>query len=184
MVHTLLEYGANPLVGAGSFVSFIYQAVSFGDVEMTHALLERGAWLADSYQELLDVSSEAGNFGFSELLKKCDIRGDHQYNRLGLPVKRGESDNEKRLARRSHGQNISGQQLRPRYLPALLQIIRLQGQKGEWTGIKAVIILQTMFTNLPERLLDLFRQNIGNIQMIFMELAQGSRASKSLSQRA
>lgn len=108
---------------------------------MTRALLERGAWLSDSYGELLDVSSEAGNSELSEILKQYDIRGDHQYNSLGLPDKRGESNYEDRLSRRSHDQSLSEKQLRPRYLPALLQIIRLQGQKGKWTGIKAVKVL-------------------------------------------
>lgn len=180
VVETLLRYGASPLARAGSYVSPIYQAVSFGDVEMTRLLLEYGAWLDMNYQELLDIAAEAGSKELRDILEKYDIRNLHRPKRLEEgDGKSRRYDDQQRLSR------LKGQSLthvtRTKLMPALIELLRLKGQRGKWTGIKAVKVLRVAYAeNVPEYVLRIMEQNLQNIRKVLMDLMQGGAEAKKL----
>lgn len=175
VVRTLLRYGANPLIEAGPFISPIYQAVSFEDVKMTEMLLEKGAWLCKDYQELLDLATESRNHEIWGLLQEYDIRDLHKRLRL-------KAEN-----------RLSGSNLRPnpdqrkvgewdyRLIPTLMEILRLKGRKGKWTGIKAVKVIRIAYGDeVPERLLAFMSQNLELIQKTVTDLLTGGDHERAL----
>ena len=168
VVRTLLKHGANPIAGAGSFISPVYQAVSFGDVEMTHMLLEGGAWLSKDYVELLDLAEETGNDELWDLLQDYDIRNLHRRKRV-------KENPDRRPQRPIHKYStIRSDELGLRDLMAtLVEVWRLKGQKGKWTGTKAIKILRLIYGNyVPEKLLDFLGQNLQTMHIILKNLSE------------
>ena len=178
VVRTLLKYGANPFAEAGSFISPIYQAVSFGDVEMARLLLEKGAWLNKNYQELLDLAAETGNDDLYATLVTYDIRGLHRRKRLGqanTPV----PNLQKHSLRRSNAASLACQSRN--IMPALLEALNLKGQKGKWTGIKAVKVLRKAYADdVPENLVVFLGAHLNQIQKILEDLLQGGERERAL----
>ena len=175
VVKTLLRYGANPLVGAGPFISPIYQAVSFEDVKMTEMLLEKGAWLCNDYQELLDLATESRNHEIGNLLKEYDIRDLHK--RLLLKAENRRSG---RNLRPNPDQRIASKRDYS-LMPALMEILRLKGRKGKWTGIKAVKVIRIAYGNeVPEDLLAFMSQHLESIQKVVTDLVMGGDRERAL----
>ena len=176
VVQTLLKYGANPLTGAGSYISPVYQAVSFEDVEMTRLLLEKGAWLSKDYQELLDLAAETGKDDLRDVLKEYDIRNLHQSKRLVKGDRRS-----RRHDSMSHSDEQGLTDRKPnRVMLALFEIWQLKGQKGKWTGVKAIKVLRTAYANdVPDGLLDFLSNHLKDIQGILTGLIQGAAQIES-----
>lgn len=174
VVETLLRYGANPLVAAGPFISPIYQAVSFGDVKMTELLLEKGAWLTKDYQELLDLAMETRNHGIWDLLKEYDIRNLHKVKSLE------EDSGQSHRKLRSTDKGVLKQ--RPReVMPALMEMLRLKGRKGKWTGIKAVKVLRIYYGDqIDEHVLRFISQHLTSIQTILTDVIKGGNHERAL----
>ncbi len=180
VVQTLLRYGANPIARSGSYISPIYQAVSFEDVEMARLLFEKGAWLSKNYQELLDLAAETGNKELCDVLEEYDIRNLHKRKRVGEGDRKSRQYDDKQQSYRSDDQRLTN---RPSYklLPALVEMLRLKGQKGKWTGIKAIKVLRIAYAdNVPEILLDFMEPNLNGIQEILTDLVHGGAHERSL----
>ena len=180
VVQTLLKYGANPLAEVGSYISPIYQAVSFGDVEMVRLLLEKGAWLSKNYQELLDLAAETGNGELCDVLREYDIRNLHKRKRLGEGGRAPRKSDNKHSSRLSDHQGLTDRRSYE-LMPALVEILQLQGQKGKWTGIKAIKVLRKAYAdNVPEDLLDFIGEHLNDVQKILTDLVQGGTRERSL----
>ena len=176
IVQMLLRHRADPLAHAGSFVSPIYQAVSFGDVEMARLLLEKGAWLSEDYHELQDVAIEQDNSGLCELLNEYDIRRFR-----GRPTHRIQNGGEHEEGKGLHSKT---NQLKPleekrdlTYNPkekawlALFKVIQLQGQRGKWTGIKAIRVLHALYPDeVPESTVNSLREGLPTIEKLLFIL--------------
>ena len=175
IVQMLLRSGANPMVNAGSFVSPVYQAVSFEDVEMVKLLLEGGAWLSENYDELQDIAIERGNNMLCELLTKYDIRRFHQRRQVrdGKGDEQdGTLDNETNQLSHLKEQRDLSHGSKARALPALFKIMQLKGRKGKWTGIKGILVLREYFADdVPEQVIDLFRRHYQATELLLFELA-------------
>lgn len=183
VVKMLLDFNANPLAKEGPFISPIYYAVSFHDEDMVHLLLEKGAWLSKDYQELLDVASESGNKDLCQLLNLYDIRNLHiqkglqRHRRRGLLQDRGTAVSAKSTSLSS-------------ILLLVSDVWSLKGQKGKWTGIKAIKLLRKLYgDNVPAGLLDVLGADpvIGGIRQLlhpdrFSEIVinYGSRSDEHL----
>ena len=166
VVNTLLKHGASPVAGAGSFVSPVYQAVSFEDVDMTHMLLERGAWLSKDYIELLDLAKETGNNDLCDLLRRYDIRNLHQSAHI-----EGDHDRKPQNPKDQISPQRSNQLSFRKVMPALLEVFKLKGQKGKWTGMKAIKVLRVAYgEDVPDNVLNLLGTNLGTIQELLMML--------------
>lgn len=183
IVNELLRYGANPISGAGTFVSPIYQAVSFEDIEMTHMLLEKGAWLTREYGELLDLAAETGNVDLCILLQGYDICNLHERKQIG--------ENRHRQQRKSQRKTLSNrvdERGLIELMPALLEIWSLRGQKGKWTGTKAIKVLRLIYgDNIPLPILDLLRHNLHGMHVILKILSKvkvSTRGSPEIEGRA
>ena len=171
VVRTLLKYGANPIAEAGSFISPVYQAVSFKDVELTHMLLEAGAWLSKDYVELLDLAEETGNDELCVLLQDYDIRNLHRRKRINRD-------------RRGPVKSVSNQldDLGFRDLVSTaVEVWRLKGQKGKWTGSKAIKILRLIYGDyIPDNLLNMLSQNLPTMHTILKNLSERDIATKRI----
>lgn len=179
IVQMLLRRGANPLAKAGSFVSPTYQAVSFEDVEMVRLLLEKGAWLSEDYQELYDVATERGNAGLCELLKEYDIRRSRPRDRITDGGRRRGNEEARRLHGKSQPFNSREEQrdltygVKTQALDALFEVIQLRGQKGKWTGIKAIRVLRIFFDDdVPEGTIDYLREHYAFLEKLLFNLVQ------------
>ncbi|KAL8885425.1 MAG: hypothetical protein Q9215_006715 [Flavoplaca cf. flavocitrina] len=183
IVNELLRYGANPISGAGTFVSPIYQAVSFEDIEMTHMLLEKGAWLTREYDELLDLAAETGNGDLCILLQGYDICNLHERKQTGENRHRQQREwQRKTLSDRVDGRGL----IEP--MPAVLELWSMRGQKGKWTGTKAIKVLRMIYgDNIPLLILDILRENLHNMHVILSGFSKGevsTRGSPEIEDRA
>ena len=171
VVRTLLKHGANPIARAGSFISPVYQAVSFEDVEMTHMLLEGGAWLSQDYIELLDLAEETGNEELCVLLQDYDIRNLHRRKQIG-----GKRDGEQRSID-SRSNELGFKDL----MSTAVEVWRLKGQKGKWTGTKAIKILRLIYgNNIPENTLRLLGQNLQSMHTILQTWSEKDLSTKKV----
>ena len=187
VVKMLLDFNANPLAKEGPFISPIYYAVSFHDEDMVRLLLEKGAWLSKDYQELLDVASESGNEDLCRLLNLYDIRNLHIQKGLQRPRRRGLLQNTGTAAS-SKSISLSSIML------LMSDVWSLKGQKGKWTGIKAIKLLRKLYgDNVPAGLLNALGEDfvIGGIRQLlnpdrFSEIVinYGSRPDEQLRLRA
>lgn len=148
VVKMLLDFNADPLAKEGLFISPVYHAVSFHDEDMVHLLLEKGVWLSKDYQELLDVASESGNKDLCHLLDLYDVRNLHKQKRLHRDRRRGLLE-DRRTA-------VTDKLSSPSFIMVLMSDVwSLKGQKGKWTGIKAIKLLRKLYgDNVPAGLLD------------------------------
>lgn len=176
VVHTLLRHGASPIAGAGSFVSPVYQAVSFEDVGMTHVLLERGAWLSKDYIELLDLAKEIGNIELCELMRRYDIRNLHKASHIEEDHNRKQQKSkDKVLSHHSDGLGLRD------LMPAFVEVFRLKGQRGKWTGIKAIQVLRVAYgDNVPNDVLNLLGANLETMQKLLMILLKHGTPTSGL----
>ena len=157
-VKLLLRYRANVFTPGGRYISAIYQAVDFSNVEVTHMLLEKGAWLTDDYGELLDLAAERGNHYIRNELETYDVR-DFQPARgvleqsssrgkrstTPLQLRSGEKDQDQDMVKRQTSNSL--QRSGPVGVVLLLEAARLRGQGGKWTGIKGVTLLRLALAN-------------------------------------
>ena len=179
VVNTLLKHGANPIAGAGSFVSPVYQAVSFEDIEMTKMLLERGGWLSKDYIELLDLAKETGNNELCDLIRNYDIRKLHQSSQIQMGHDGKPQSSKVQVSQRSNQLSFR------KVMPALLEIFKLKGQKGKWTGMKAIKVLHVAYgDDVPDDVLNLLSTNLGAIQQLLMMLVKNEWPAKSGSTKA
>ena len=176
VVRTLLKHGANPIAGAGSFISPIYQAVSFEDVEMTHMLLEGGGWLCKDYIELLDLAEETGNHELCDLLQDYDIRNLHRRNRIREKLeRRPQRSVDKKASKRSGELGLRD------LMATVVEVWRLKGQKGKWTGTKAIKILRLIYgDDIPEHLLSVLGQNLQVMHIILKNLSEKNVATRKI----
>ena len=175
VVRTLLKHGANPIAGAGSFISPVYQAVSFEDVEMTHMLLEGGAWLSKDYIELLDLAEETGNEELCDLLQDYDIRNLHRRKRIREKPERRPQSVDKKASKRSGELGLRD------IMATVVEVWRLKGQKGKWTGTKAIKILRLIYgDDIPEHLLSVLGQNLQAMHVILKKLSEGDVITRKI----
>ena len=139
---------------------------------MTEMLLEKGAWLCNDYQELLDLATESHNHEMGDLLKEYDIRDLHK--RLLLKAENRRSG---RNLHPSPDQRIADYSL----MPALMEMLRLKGRKGKWTGIKAVKVIRIAYGNeVPEDLLAFMSQHLESLQKIVTDLVMGGNRERGV----
>ena len=163
IVSFLLRHQAEVLVDCGRYVSALYQAVSHSHEEIVYLLLERGAWLSQGYNELLDLAAERGNEAIMDLLVEYDVRKIH-YDLRAYREYRG------RLERRSKysnkGQEISmtsGAVLRA----VISQALMLKGSHGTWQGRKGVEVLKAALeAGAPESVIDSIGDNLKTVSSV------------------
>lgn len=159
LARDLLASKANVLAHGGQYVNALYQAVSFSDISMAHLLLEKGAWLSENYLEILDVAAENGNRHMSRMLEDYDVRGLWKRRLIDQQQQSSESgsDVNDNLTYVPYDERRAME--KPRSLPlvraVMLEAFALKGQRGKWTGIKAVRLLQTAIRmGASERIID------------------------------
>lgn len=163
IVSFLLRHQAEVLVDCGRYVSALYQAVSHSNEEIVYLLLERGAWLSQGYNELLDLAAERGNEAIMDLLVEYDVRKIH-FDLRAYREYRG------RLERRSKytnkGQEISmtsGAVLRA----VISQALMLKGSHGTWQGRKGVEVLKAALeAGAPESVIDSIGNNLKTVSSV------------------
>jgi ankyrin repeat protein len=173
VVKTLLSYGANVFTAGGRYISALYQAVDFGHTEIAHMLLEKGAWMTEDYRELLDLAAERGNRDIRRELELYDVRQMHLLKSPSIGIR--ETNVEQHKAGTNQVSNVFEdfvvkyelgihQSTKPRQtslqkntklgVSVLLEMGKLKGQVGKWTGIKGVKLLRVALENgFPERMI-------------------------------
>lgn len=202
----LAQAGADVLAEGGRYISALYQAVESRDLELTHMLLERGAWLTKDYRELLEMANERGSHEIVQELEKYDVRRIHvQLNRtiehrsilgtLGTgagdqSVSTGQAEAVRRataLNTAGESRRMSGHETEPygRKYSAMLsaclaQFFRLKGGEGKWTGIKGVKLLQTALDKgASDSLVNLLGQHLGNVKKLLQILSTVAQERQS-----
>ena len=163
IVSFLLRHQAEVLVDCGRYISALYQAVSHSNEEIVYLLLERGAWLSQGYNELLDLAAERGNEAIMDLLVEYDVRKIH-YDLRAYREYRG------RLERRSKYSNkgqelsmISGAVLRA----VISQALMLKGSHGTWQGRKGVEVLKAALeAGAPESVINSIGDNLKTVSSV------------------
>ena len=163
IVSFLLRHQAEVLVDCGRYVSALYQAVSHSNEEIVYLLLERGAWLSQGYNELLDLAAERGNEAIMDLLVEYDVRKIH-YDLRAYHEYRG------RLERRSKYNN-KGQELSMTsgaVLRAVIsQALMLKGSHGTWQGRKGVEVLKAALeAGAPESVINSIGDNLKTVSSV------------------
>jgi hypothetical protein len=183
---SLLKAGADILAHGGKYISAIYQAVDFGDADLAKMLLEKGAWLTNDYRELLDLAAERGSRGITRMLEDYDVRklyllpapkpkiaelpdpGSSERTEAGS---QNDLDFENGLVQSRSSDTLEKRRPAPSPLTVIkaigLQALYLKGQRGKWTGIKGVKILQAAFeVGVPETILEKIRPHMSQYQDI------------------
>ncbi|KAJ9603770.1 hypothetical protein H2200_011956 [Cladophialophora chaetospira] len=140
----LLRHKANVLASGGQYINALYQAVSFSDIDMAHLLLERGAWLSENYLEVLDLAAEDGNRNMMRMLEDYDVRSLWKKRLLDQHSTDSGYETNDEVA------YVPFDERRALAKPTTLSLVKavvlegfsLKGQRGKWTGIKAVRLLQ------------------------------------------
>lgn len=141
----LIRKRAKVLATGGQYVNALYQAVSFSDISMAHMLLEKGAWLSHNYFEIQDLALENGNRNMIRMLEDYDVRGLWKKRLLERESSGSGNDANDSVTylpydeRRALEKRSSLSLVRA----VLMEALSLKGQRGKWTGIKAVRLLQT-----------------------------------------
>ena len=179
-VKQLLRYRADVFVSGGRYVSALYQAVDFGNVDITHMLLEKGAWLTGDYGELLDLAAERGEGEIRRELELYDVRGLHLSRDGARQKPKREQETKSKDADDVVERRAFGSLQKNGSLGVILfwEAAKLQGLEGKWTGIKGVKILQVALENgFSEDVIDKIRPHIHSwpsIQKFFAD-AVGER---------
>lgn len=183
---SLLKAGADILAHGGKYISAVYQAVDFGDADLAKMLLEKGAWLTNDYRELLDLAGERGNRGITRMLEDYDVRklyllpapkpeiaelpdswspeGTEAGSQSDLDVENGSVQRRSRDTLEKRGPTPSALTV---VKTIGLQALYLKGQRGKWTGIKGVKILQAAFeVGVSETILEGIRPHMSTYQDI------------------
>jgi len=189
IVRALLKKGANVLDHSGEFINPLYQAVDFSDVGLAHLLLEKGAWLTQDYHEILDLAAEIGSPDMIRMLEDYDVRMLHRKSE-------GPSSN-RRLPESSHTNDGSDDGIwYPRQYGSVssitdnrravkpmsvvravaVQALMLKGQRGKWTGIKAVRLLKTAIQcGISESIIDQVTPFLSSYQKLVDFLGRASQ---------
>ncbi|ETN38534.1 uncharacterized protein HMPREF1541_06570 [Cyphellophora europaea CBS 101466] len=175
----LLRRKVDVLADGGRHISAIYQAVNFSDLALAKILLEKGAWLTPSYQELMDLAAERDNLEMQQLLRKYDVKSLH----LNSARSRSRSRNNDLPSlshttwtqSRSPPQPASAGTLTdtivngilkdpgPILKTLVLQTLVLKGQRGKWTGIKGVTVLrEAIKAGMPDGVVDRLAPHLGD----------------------
>jgi hypothetical protein len=183
---SLLKAGADILAHGGKYISAIYQAVDFGDADLAKMLLEKGAWLTNDYRELLDLAAERGNRGITRMLEDYDVRKLYllpapKPKIAELPDSRSSEgteaesqtdlDLENGFVQSRSRDTLEKRRPAPSPLTVIkaigLQALYLKGQRGKWTGIKGVKILQAALeVGVPETIIEKIRPHMSTYQDI------------------
>jgi hypothetical protein len=183
---SLLKAGADILAHGGKYISAVYQAVDFGDADLAKMLLEKGAWLTNDYRELLDLAGERGNRGITRMLEDYDVRKLYllpapKPEIAGLPDSwpsegteagsQSDLDVENGSVQRRSRDTLEKRRPTPSALTVVktigLQALYLKGQRGKWTGIKGVKILQAALeVGVSETILERIRPHMSTYQDI------------------
>ena len=159
----LLRHQAEVLVDCGRYVSALYQAVSHSDEEIVYLLLERGAWLSQGYNELLDLAAERGNEAIMDLLVEYDVRRIH-YDLRAYREYRGRLERRNKYSNK--GQELSmtsGAVLRA----VISQALMLKGSHGTWQGRKGVEVLKAALeAGAPESVIDSIGDNLKTVSSV------------------
>ena len=163
IVSFLLRHQAEVLVDCGRYVSALYQAVSHSNEEIVYLLLERGAWLSQGYNELLDLAAERGNEAIMDLLVEYDVRKIH-YDLRAYREYRGRLERYSKYSNK--GQEVSmtsGAVLRAVISQALL----LKGSHGTWQGRKGVEVLKAALeAGAPQSVIDSIGDNLKTVSSV------------------
>ena len=181
IVRTLLKGGAHPFAEAASYVSPIYQAVDFEDTEMTHLLLEYGAWLTPDYEELLDLAAERCNNEIGNLLKEYDIHNLHKKRQLKESGKLNRGSSGEHIPNGGEEQNRSICARKRNILEVVVQVMRIQGQKGKWTGMKGINVLRLIYQDsVPENIVESLRSNLQDVRYVIKSLSQEYKGGREI----
>ena len=163
IVSFLLRHQAEVLVDCGRYVSVLYQAVSHSNEEIVYLLLERGAWLSQGYNELLDLAAERGNEAIMDLLVEYDVRKIH-YDLRAYREYRGRLERRNKYSNK--GQELSmtsGAVLRA----VVSQALMLKGSHGTWQGRKGVEVLKAALeAGAPESVINSIGDNLKTVSSV------------------
>ena len=185
-VYSLLKARADVLAQGGKYISALYQAVDFGDVGIAKLLLEKGAWLTEDYRELLDLAAERGHRGLTRMLEDYDVRKlylspapksktirftESEPDRGTESDSQSDSDLESEIVHNGSRRLLEKRRRAPSALNIAkavgLQALYLKGQRGKWTGIKGVKLLQAAFeVGVPDTVLQNIRPHLAAYQGI------------------
>jgi len=166
VVRTLLKHQADPLADSGGYVSPVYQAVDFNDEKLVHLLLEKGAWLTKDYDELLDLAAERGNQSILTMLIEYDVSNIYRKRRIRSALTEHQD-----LQRYSRSMMKAG----------LLEVMNQTGQRGKWSGIKAVRVLKAVYVDgVDEGILKVLRiRGIDNKRILLDLLTSSTTKDRS-----
>lgn len=180
----LLRHKADVLVYGGQYVNALYQAVSFSDISMAHMLLEKGAWLSPNYLEILDLAMENGNRNMIRMLEDYDVRSlwkkrlpeNDPRREPELPDNTSEASDGLTYVPYDERRAIEKPQSLSLVRAVLLEGLSLKGQRGKWTGIKAVKLLQTALRmGAPESIIDKATPFLSSFQSLLEVICKASK---------
>jgi hypothetical protein len=178
LVKYLLRNRADVLAPGGRYVNALYQAVSFSDVAMAHILLEKGAWLTKDYLEILDFAAENGNRSIMRMLEDYDVRGLSKKKLLDQRASDPASDPGDALTYVPYDERRA--MAKPKTLTmvraVVLEAFALKGQRGKWTGIKAVRVLQTALRmGASDSLIDKITPSLSSYDQLVQLICKASK---------
>ena len=103
------------------------------------------------------------------LLREYDICNLHQRKRIGENGRKQQREPQRKtLSNRVDERGLI------ELMPALLEIWSLRGQKGKWTGTKAIKVLRLIYEdNVPPFILDILRTQLQNMHKMLLSFAKG-----------